>query len=124
MSSVPGSQRVFGALSTRPVSLPALPTSFGLPIGSTPNTSALRLPGAVTNFAQTVSDATTGAQRTIRGVVDSVSTGTTQTVAATDDAGTGEDFDLGGGISVRDSDQVVSLDTPVAEFNANNDFFG
>ena len=124
VSAVPGSQRVFGALSTRPVSIPALPTSFGLPVGTTTNASALRLPGAVTNFAQTVSDATTGAQRTIRGVVDSVSTGTTQTVAATDDAGTGEDFDLGGGISVRDSDQVVSLDTPVAEFDANNDFFG
>ena len=119
---VPIATRAFGALATRPVSLPALPTSFGLPIGSTVDNSALRLPGAVTNFAQTVSDATTGAQRTIRGVVDSVSTGTTQTVAATDDAGTGEDFDLGGGISVRDTDQVVSLDTP--EFDANNDFFG
>jgi hypothetical protein len=80
---------VLGGQSTRPSSLPGLPTSFGLPIAIFNNTSPLRLPGAVTNFSQTINDAATGTQRTIRGVVDSVSNGTTQTVAGSDDSGTG-----------------------------------
>ena len=60
---------VLGGQSTRPSSIPGLPTSFGLPIGAFNNTSPLRLPGAQNTFAQTINDAVDGTQRTIRGVV-------------------------------------------------------
>lgn len=124
VSSQPGSQRAFGAISTRPSSLPGVPTSFGLSIGTVAAASPLRLPGAVTNFSQTINDAASATQRTIRGVVDSVSNGTTQTVAGSDDSG----LDLISSPIAEtpyQSPETSDLITePVAEFNADNDFFG
>lgn len=115
---------VLGGQSTRPSSLPGLPTSFGLPIAIFNNTSPLRLPGAVTNFSQTINDATAGAQRTIRGVVDSVSNGTTQTVAGSDDSGTGLISSPVEEAQYQSPETSDLISEPVAEFNANNDFFG
>jgi hypothetical protein len=115
---------VLGGQSTRPSSLPGLPTSFGLPIAIFNNTSPLRLPGAVTNFSQTINDATAGTQRTIRGVVDSVSNGTTQTVAGSDDSGTGLISSPVEEAQYQSPETSDLISEPVAEFNANNDFFG
>jgi hypothetical protein len=115
---------VLGGQSTRPSSIPGLPTSFGLPIGVFNNTSPLRLPGAVTNFAQTINDAADGTQRTIRGVVDSVSNGVTQTVAGSDDSGTGLISSPVAETPYQSPETSDLISEPVAEFNANNDFFG
>jgi hypothetical protein len=115
---------VLGGQATRPSSLPGLPTSFGLPIPIFDNTSPLRLPGAVNNFVQTINDAVSGTQRTIRGVVDSVSSGTTQTVAAGDDAGTGLISSPVAETTYQSPETSDLISEPVAEFNANNDFFG
>jgi hypothetical protein len=117
-------QNVLGGQSTRPSNIPGIPTSFGLPIGIFDNTSPLRLPGAVTDFAQTINDAAIGTQRTIRGVVNSVSNGTTQTVAAGDDAGTGLISSPVAETPYRSPETSDLISEPVAEFNANNDFFG
>jgi hypothetical protein len=115
---------VLGGQSTRPSSIPGLPTSFGLPIGALNNTAPSRLPGAQTNFAQTISDAVDGTQRTIRGVVDSVSNGVTQTVAGSDDSGTGLISSPVAETLYQSPETSDLISEPVAEFNANNDFFG
>jgi hypothetical protein len=115
---------VLGGQATRPSGIPGLPTSFGLPISVFNNTSPLRLPGAQTSFAQAISDAADGTQRTIRGVVDSVSNGTTQTVAGSDDSGTGLISSPVAETPYQSPETSDLISEPVAEFNANNDFFG
>ena len=115
---------VLGGPTTRPSSLPGLPTSFGLTIGTFDAASPLRLPGAVTNFSQTVNDIASGVQRSIRGVVDSVSSGTTQTVAGSDDSGTGLITSPVAETPYQSPETSDLISEPVAEFNANNDFFG
>ena len=117
-------QQLLGTVSTRPSSLPGLPTSFGLPIGTFDATSPQRLPGASTNFAQTINDIASGTQRTIRGVVDSVSNGTTQTVAGSDDSGTGLISSPVAETPYQSPETSDLISEPVAGFNANNDFFG
>jgi hypothetical protein len=122
---VPASfNNVLGGQATRPSSIPGLPTSFGLPISVFNNTSPLRLPGSQTTFVQTINDAADGTQRTIRGVVDSVSNGTTQVVAASDDAGTGLIASPVAETPYQSPETSDLISEPVAEFNANNDFFG
>lgn len=115
---------VLGGQTTRPSSIPGLPTSFGLPIAVFNATSPLRLPGSVSNFAQNVNDVANGTQRTIRGVVDSVSNGTTQTVAGSDDSGTGLISSPVAETPYQSPETSDLISEPVAEFNANNDFFG
>jgi hypothetical protein len=65
-----------------------------------------------------------GTQRTIRGVVDSVSNGVTQTVAASDDSGTGLISSPVAETLYQSPETSDLISEPVAEFNANNDFFG
>jgi hypothetical protein len=116
---------VLGGPATRPVSLPGLPTSFGLPVSLLPNSvinsSPLRLPGAVTNLSQTINDAASGTQRSITGVIDSVSTGVTQIVAASDDSGA----DLISSPLAETTYQSPETSDLIAEAEfANTDFFG
>ena len=117
-------QQILGTVSTRPVATPLPPTSSGLVVGTFDNLSPLRLPSATTNFSQNISDAASGTQRTIRGVVDSVSNGTTQIVAGSDDAGDASALSLVAETQYQSPGTSTLISEPVAEFDANNDFFG
>jgi len=93
--NVPGilNTNILGRQPTRPFAVPGAPTSSGLPIGLASNQltsllpAPLRLGGASQSFSQIITDSVDGTQRTVRGVVDQVSNGTTQVVAGSDDAG-------------------------------------
>jgi hypothetical protein len=87
-------------------------------------TSPQRLPGASTNLVQTIDDVASGTQRTIRGVVDSVSNGTTQIVAGSDDSGDGLASSPVAETPYQSPVASTLISEPVAEFDANNDFFG
>jgi hypothetical protein len=78
----------------------------------------------VTDFSQTINDGVAGTQRSIRGVVDSVSNGVTQTVAAGDDSGTDLISSPIAETEYRSPEDSLLITEATAEFGANNDLFG
>jgi hypothetical protein len=120
-------QNSLGGPATRPFAVPLPATSSGVAIGVVDN--ILRAPGRlIASTVNTVTDTTetlaTAAERNIRGVLDDVSTGATQLVAASDDSGS----DLirsplfeSAYVSPAESNLISE---PVIAFNENNDFFG
>jgi hypothetical protein len=118
---------ILGGITARPVAIPGVPTSSGLPVGLV--NSVLQAPsrliaGATNTITNTVNQVLSSSERNIRGVLDSVSTGATQLVAPSDDSGSSlvQSPTLETAyVSPIESDLISE---PVAEFNANNDFFG
>jgi hypothetical protein len=120
-------QNSLGGSATRPFAVPLPATSSGIAIGVVDN--ILRAPGrliasTVNTVTETADTLASAAERNIRGVLDDVSTGATQLVAASDDSGS----DLARSplfesayVSPAESDLITE---PVDVFNANNDFFG
>jgi hypothetical protein len=129
--NVPGflNNNVLGRQPTRPFAVPGAPTSSGLPIGLASNQltsllpAPLRLSGASQSFSQIITDSVDGTQRTVRGVIDQVSNGTTQVMAGSDDAGSLISSAIAEAPYVSPEDSLL-ISEPIAEFNANNDFFG
>jgi hypothetical protein len=123
--SVPGilNTNVLGSQATRPFQIPGVPTSLGLPVGTVNNLlpSPLRLSGASQTFTQTVTDAESGTQRTVRGVVDQVSNGTTQVMSGSDDAGDELTREVA---NAPVSEQTQYLDVEPATPNDLGEFFG
>jgi hypothetical protein len=80
--------------------------------------------GTVNTVTETANTLASAAERNIRGVLDDVSTGATQLVAASDDSGsdlvTSPLFESAY-VSPAESNLITE---PVDVFNANNDFFG
>jgi hypothetical protein len=74
-------------------------------------------------FAQTI-ESESGAQRTITGVVDQVSNGTTQFVAGSDDSGFGLVQSPTSELTYVSPASSDLISEPPLDFNANNDFFG
>jgi hypothetical protein len=88
------SNGVLGGQSTRPFQVPGLPTSSGLPVGlvnsviSVPNKLIAGATNSINNaVTNQVNQILASGEKNIRGVVDSVSKGSTQIVAGSDDAG-------------------------------------
>ena len=78
-------QTVLGTQSTRTAAIPGAPTSSGQIIGAVNN--VFNPPGRLTNLINTPGFNPAADQQTQAGVVDLISNGTTQVVAASDDAG-------------------------------------
>jgi hypothetical protein len=120
-------QNFLGGSATRPFTAPLPATSSGLVVGVVDN--ILRAPGrliagTVNTVTETANTLASAAERNIRGVLDDVSTGATQLVAASDDSGsdlvTSPLFESAY-VSPAESDLITE---PADVFNANNDFFG
>lgn len=118
---------ILGRQPTRPFPVPKDPTSLGLSVGlvnSVITAPSKLIAGATNTITNSVNQVLSSSERNIRGVVDSVSTGSTQTVAGSDDSG----LELVSSPLVEPTYQSPEtsdlISEPVAEFNANNDFFG
>jgi hypothetical protein len=114
-------QNVLGTQSTRPFAVPGAPTSSGLSIATINNafTSPSRLTNLV-NFnsaAEAVED-----QLNQTGVVDTVSNGTTQVMAGTDDSGDSsitQEY-----LNAANNNATQQLDLPESTPTDLGDFFG
>ena len=109
---------ILGTQSGRPSAIPGLPTSSGQVVGAITNIFVppgrlLRLNSIATPGFNPAAD-----QQTEAGVVDTVSNGTTQIVAASDDAASR----VGGGLLRQAQNQ--RLDEPTSTPSDLNDFFG
>jgi hypothetical protein len=81
---------VLGGQSTRPFQVPGLPTSLGLPVGlvnSVISAPSKLIASATNTITNSVNQVLASGEKNIRGVLDSVSTGSTQVMAGSDDAG-------------------------------------
>ena len=112
---------ILGAQSTRPAAIPGLPTSSGLPIGAINNIFAppSRLDP---NLVNTPGFNPLGNQQSQPGVVDTVSNGTTQVMAGSDDAGdakASQDY-----LAAANSNTPQALDQPVSTPTDLGDFYG
>lgn len=79
-------QNILGTQSTRSFNVPGAPTSSGLPIG-TVNNGLFTPPARLTDLINTPGFNPAADQQSLAGVVDTVSNGTTQVMAGSDDAG-------------------------------------
>jgi len=110
-------QTVLGTQSTRPAAIPGVPTSSGQIIGAVNN--IFTPPGRLTNLINTPGFNPAANQQTQAGVVDIISNGTTQVVAASDDAGdaiTKEYLAAANNNATQDLDLPVSTPTDLGEF--------
>jgi hypothetical protein len=116
------SQNVLGTQSTRPFAVPGAPTSSGLPIG-TVNSNAFTPPARLTNLVN-FNSAAEAAQDQLNqaGVVDTVSNGTTQVMAGTDDSGDSaitQEY-----LNAANNNATQQLDLPDSTPADLGDFFG
>jgi hypothetical protein len=107
---------ILGTQSGRPAAIPGLPTSSGQVVGAITNIFAP--PGRLNSSIATPGFNPAADQQTEAGVVDTVSNGTTQIVAASDDAASRIDVGL-----LRQA-QNQRLDEPTSTPSDLNDFFG
>ena len=107
---------ILGTQSGRPSAIPGLPTSSGQVVGAITNIFAP--PGRLNSSIATPGFNPAADQQTEAGVVDTVSNGTTQIVAASDDAASRIDVGL-----LRQA-QNQRLDEPTSTPSDLNDFFG
>jgi hypothetical protein len=118
---------VLGGAATRPFAVPQPPTSSGLPVGlvNTVFQAPSRLiAGATNTITNTVNQVLSSSERNVRGVLDSVSTGATQQVAASDDSGIGLVQSPIAETAYVSPAESGLISEPPLEFNVNNDFFG
>jgi hypothetical protein len=111
---------ILGAQSTRPAAVPGLPTSSGLAIGTV--NSIFSPPARLTSLVNTPGFNPLGNQQTQPGVVDTVSNGTTQVMAGSDDAGDAkisQDY-----LAAANSNTPQALDQPVSVPTDLGDFYG
>ena len=107
---------ILGTQSGRPSAIPGLPTSSGQVVGAI--TNIFVPPGRLNSSIATPGFNPAADQQTEAGVVDTVSNGTTQIVAASDDAASR--IDVG---RLRQA-QNQRLDEPTSTPSDLNDFFG
>lgn len=108
-------QSVLGTIATKAASIPGLPTSSGQPIGILNN--IFTPPGRLS--VNTPGFNPLGDQQSRAGVVDTISNGTTQVVAASDDAGdaiTKEYLAAANSNTPRALDEATSTPTDLGEF--------
>ena len=108
---------ILGTQSGRPAAIPGLPTSSGQVVGATTNIFAP--PGRLNSSIATPGFNPAADQHTEAGVVNTVSNGTTQIVAASDDA-----VSRLVGVGRLRQAQNQRLDEPTSTPSDLNDFFG
>ena len=112
-------QNVLGTQNTRPFSIPGLPTSSGLPIGTV--NDLFRPPARLTGLINTPGFNPAGDQQSQAGVLDTISNGTTQVMASTDDSGEAFSREY---LTAANNNTPEALDTPVSIPTDLGDFFG
>jgi hypothetical protein len=115
------SQNVLGTQSTRPFAVPGAPTSSGLSIATLNN--VFTPPARLTNLVNFNSAAEAAEDQLNQpGVVDTVSNGTTQVMAGTDDSGDSaitQEY-----LNAANNNATQQLDLPESTPTDLGDFFG
>jgi len=113
-------QNVLGGQSTKSSAIPGLPTSSGQAIGTAIN-NVFAPPARLTGSVNTPGFNPNGNQQSQAGVVDTVSNGTTQVVAASDDAGDAITKEY---LAAANNNAPNLLDSPVSTPTDLGDFYG